>query len=217
MPRTRPRLLAGVVVAVGVLVASTGCSDDGGSDSSDSEAGPSTTAPVTTVDPTAGLVGPGCGQYMAANPRGAASVDAMALDPLATATSNNPLLTTLSGTFTGALNPRVNIADLLNSSQFTLFAPVDAAFAKLPEATMTILKSDDQLLTKVLFYHVIQGQLKPSEIAGSHKTVEGQDLTVSRSGSTLTVDGKTSVICGGVRTSNATVYFTDTVLMPPTS
>ncbi|MBJ7290852.1 fasciclin domain-containing protein [Williamsia sp.] len=217
MPHTRPRRLAGVLVAVGVLVAAAGCSDDGGSDSSNSAAGPSGVAPTTTVDPSAGLVGPGCGSYMAANPRGAASVDAMALDPVATATSNNPLLTTLSESFTGQFNPRVNIADTLNSSQFTLFAPVDAAFAKLPEATMSILKTDDQLLTKVLFYHVIQGQLKPSEITGTHKTVEGQNVTVSGNGGALTVDGETSVICGGIRTSNATVYFTDTVLMPPTS
>ncbi|GGF18318.1 fasciclin domain-containing protein [Williamsia phyllosphaerae] len=216
MPRTRPRRLAGIVVAVGVLVATAGCSD-GDSDSSDSAAGPSAAVPLTSVDPSAGLVGPGCGSYMAANPRGAASVDAMALDPVATATANNPLLTQLSESFTGAFNPRVNIADTLNSSQFTLFAPTDAAFAKLPEATMSILKTDDQLLTKVLFYHVIQGQLKPSEITGTHKTVEGQDITVSGNGSALTVDGDTSVICGGIRTSNATVYFTDSVLMPPKS
>ena len=63
--------------------------------------------------------------------------------------------------------------------------------------------------------HVVPGQLTPSEIAGTHKTVEGQDLMVSGSGDDLKVNGNSAVICGGVHTANATVYLVDTVLMPP--
>ncbi|MDF2919416.1 MAG: secreted and surface protein containing fasciclin-like repeat, partial [Microbacterium sp.] len=63
-------------------------------------------------------------------------------------------------------------------------------------------------------YHVVAGQLSPSEIDGTHATVEGQDVTVSGSGDNLMVNDA-KVICGGVKTANATVYLIDTVLMPP--
>jgi uncharacterized surface protein with fasciclin (FAS1) repeats len=146
-------------------------------------------------------------------PDGAGSVSGMAQDPVATAASNNPLLTTLTAAVSGQLNPQVNLVDTLNSGQFTVFAPVDAAFAKVDPATIETLKTDPALLTKVLTYHVVPGQIAPSDIDGQHTTVEGGTVTVTGSGDDLKVNDA-GVICGGVQTANATVYLIDSVLMP---
>ena len=73
---------------------------------------------------------------------------------------------------------------------------------------------NSKTLTSVLTYHVLPGQITPDMIAGSHKTVEGASLKVTGSGDSLKVNGA-NVICGGVKTSNATVYLIDSVLMPP--
>lgn len=163
---------------------------------------------------SAGLVGQGCAAYAAQVPTGAGSVDGMAQDPVATAASNNPLLTTLVSAVSGKLNPKVNLVDTLNGGEFTVFAPVDAAFAKVPAATLAMLKTDDAALSKILTYHVVAGRLSPDQVDGSHATVEGAPVTVTGSGNDLKVNGA-SVICGGVRTANATVYLIDTVLTPP--
>jgi uncharacterized surface protein with fasciclin (FAS1) repeats len=127
-----------------------------------------------------------------------------------------PLLTTLTAAVSGNLNPQVNLVDTLNGSEFTVFAPVDAAFAKIDPATIDTLKVDAPLLTKILTYHVVPGQISPSQLHGTYKTVEGDSLTVTGSGNNLKVNNA-SVICGGVKTVNATVYLIDTVLMPPTN
>jgi len=141
-------------------------------------------------------------------------VAGMAQDPVAVAASNNPLLTTLTAAVSGRLNPGVNLVDTLDGGQFTVFAPIDSAFAKLPASTVDGLKTDAPTLSKILTYHVVPGQLSPSQVAGTHKTVEGGSVTVTGSGNNIKVNGA-SVICGGVQTANATVYMIDTVLSPP--
>lgn len=142
----------------------------------------------------------------------------MAQDPVAVAASNNPLLKTLTAAVSGKLNPpKVDLVSTLNGSEFTVFAPVDDAFAKIdPPATIETLKTDDALLSKILTYHVVPpGQLTPpDQIVGTHKTVQGGEVTVAGTKDALTVDGASNVICGGVQTANATVYLIDSVLMP---
>jgi len=162
----------------------------------------------------AALVGAGCADYAAQVPTGAGSVEGMALDPVATAASNNPLLTTLVAAVSGKVNPGVDLVNTLNNGEFTVFAPVDSAFAKIDATTMTTLTTDSALLSKILTYHVVPGQLSPSEVVGTHATAEGGTLTVTGSGDNLKVNDAT-VICGGVKTKNATVYLIDTVLTPP--
>ncbi len=161
------------------------------------------------------MVGAGCAGYAKANPTGAGSVDGMAAAKVAEAASANPLLKTLVAAVSGKVNKDVNLVDTLDGGQFTVFAPVDSAFAKVDAATMGTLKTDKALLTKILTYHVIKGQIAPDKIVGTHKTVEGGDLTVTGSGDNLKVNGSATVICGGVKTANATVYLIDTVLSPP--
>ncbi|WP_282837471.1 fasciclin domain-containing protein [Microbacterium flavum] len=174
---------------------------------------PSATPSDMAMDPAANLVGTGCSAYADAVPSGAGSVQGMSEDPVAVAASNNPLLTTLTAAVSGKLNPDVDLVDTLNGSEFTVFAPVDDAFAKIDPATIESLKTDSATLSKILTYHVVPGQIEPSDIAGMHKTVEGGEVDVTGSGDNLMVNGA-KVICGGVQTADATVYLIDTVLMP---
>ena len=199
-----------VVAAAGMAA----CSSSDGSDTASAPTPAATTAGGTSGDAMAsGLVGPGCAGYAAQVPSGAGSVAGMAQDPLATAASNNPLLKTLTAAVSGKLNKKVKLVDTLNGGDFTVFAPVDTAFAKVPAATLATLRTDGPLLTKILTYHVVIGQIAPADIVGTHKTVESGDVVVSGSGDALKVNGA-NVICGGVKTANATVYLIDGVLSP---
>lgn len=168
-----------------------------------------TSSAAAAADP----VGPGCAEYAKLVPSGAGSVAGMAQDPVATAASNNPLLTTLVSAVSGKLNPKVDLVDTLNGAPFTVFAPVDAAFKKVPAATIDKLKTDDKLLTSILTYHVVAGRLSPDQVVGDQKTVEGGTLKVTGTPGMLEVNGN-KVICGGVQTANATVYLIDGVLTP---
>ena len=170
-----------------------------------------------TTDPTSTLAGPGCMDYAEQVPDGAGSVQGMAEDPVGVAASNNPLLKTLTAAVSGEFNPDVNLVDTLNGDEFTVFAPVDEAFAKIPEDTMGSLAKPanaDQLAT-ILTYHVVPGRIAPEELAGTTQTtVQGGEVEVTGDPESLTVNDA-SVICGGVQTANATVYLIDSVLMPP--
>lgn len=222
--RTMKKIAAATaVVSALTLTAACGSSDaadsqaSGDNSSSTMESTPA--APESSsaaADPAADLVGPGCADYAKAVPDGSGSVAGMAADPVAVAASNNPLLKTLTAAVSGKLNPKVNLVDTLNGGDFTVFAPVDDAFAKLPKATVKTLGTPKgaTTLTTVLTYHVVPGQMTPDEIAGkSLKTVEGDAVKVTGSGDSLKVNGA-NVICGGVKTANATVYLIDSVMMP---
>ena len=134
------------------------------------------------MDPAANLVGPGCAGYAEAVPDGDGSIEGMSQDPVAVAASNNPMLTTLVAAVSGQLNPEVDLVDTLNGDEFTVFAPVDDAFAKIDPATIEALKTDTETLTSILTYHVVPGQIEPADIAGTHTTVQGADLEVTGSG-----------------------------------
>jgi uncharacterized surface protein with fasciclin (FAS1) repeats len=211
----KPRLALTALAAASLTLGVAACGSSGGGSSAGS-AGSTTTSssPTSSSDAMAAdLVGPGCAAYAKAVPSGSGSVDGMAQDPVATAASNNPLLKTLVAAVSGQLNPKVDLVNTLNNGQFTVFAPVDAAFAKVPAATLAKLKTDGPLLSKILTYHVIAGQLSPSQVVGMHKTVEGGTVNVTGSGQSLKVDNA-NVVCGGVHTANATVYLIDSVLSP---
>ena len=211
--------LAVGVAFIAFFGAACSSSDDGASDNAGS--GTSTEQTPTTesssdsgmADPAADLVGPGCAGYAEQVPEGPGSVSGMAADPVAVAASNNPLLKTLVQAVSGQLNPNVNLVDTLNGAEFTVFAPVDDAFAKIDPATVETLKTDTALLTKILTYHVVPGQLAPDAVVGEQATVEKGMVEVSGSADALKVNDA-NVICGGVKTANATVYLIDSVLMP---
>jgi uncharacterized surface protein with fasciclin (FAS1) repeats len=121
-----------------------------------------------------------------------------------------PLLSTLV-----AAVKRANLVDSLNTAQdITVFAPTNDAFGKIPKADLDKVLADQATLTKILTYHVVPGRLTPAQLAGTHKTLEGGEVTIAGSGTDFTVNGNSAVVCGNVQTSNATVYIIDTVLMP---
>ena len=222
--RTTNRTRIAAVLLAGITgLALTACSssdDTAGSDSSASmsEAPMETpsqmpTEDMMTADPAADLVGPGCADYAAAVPDGPGSVTGMSADPVAVAASNNPMLTTLTAAVSGQLNPDVNLVDTLNGDEFTVFAPVDDAFAMIDPATIDTLKTDAAMLSSILTSHVVPGQLSPDMVAGTQTTVQGGTVEVTGSGDSLMVNGA-NVVCGGVHTANATVYLIDSVLMP---
>jgi uncharacterized surface protein with fasciclin (FAS1) repeats len=216
------RKLAIAVAAVSVLTMTAACGAE--DEAADTSAATAEETPMgeESMDsteegatPAADLVGPGCAEYAEAVPDGAGSVEGMAEDPVAVAASNNPLLTTLVSAVSGQLNPKVDLVDTLNGDEFTVFAPVDDAFAKLPQETVGSLAKprNADTLSSVLTYHVVPGQIAPSDIAGEQTTVQGAAVEVSGSGDELKVNDA-NVICGGVQTANATVYLIDSVLMP---
>lgn len=216
MLSTKKKFAAGLSLALAGVFALSACSGTASETTESSSSAPmDSESAMPTDDAMADLVGAGCADYAEAVPSGAGSVEGMSMDPVATAASNNPLLTTLVSAVSGQLNPNVNLVDTLNGSEFTVFAPVDDAFGKIDAATIETLKTDSDLLTKILTYHVVPGQIAPADIEGMHTTVEGQDLEVTGSGDDWMVNGESMVICGGVKTANATVYLIDTVLMPP--
>ncbi|GAB3447684.1 fasciclin domain-containing protein [Actinophytocola sediminis] len=209
------------VLAVGVAAfAFLGAcsSDDGGGNEPAAPAPTSETtessADTGMADPAANLVGSGCAAYAEQNPDGAGSVEGMAQDPVAVAASNNPMLKTLVQAVSGQLNPEVDLVDTLNGDEFTVFAPIDDAFAKIDPATIETLKTDSELLSSILTYHVVPGQIAPDAIVGEHPTVQTGTVEVTGSGDELKVNDA-NVVCGGVTTANATVYLIDSVLMPP--
>ena len=212
--------IAAAAAVSGLVLA--GCSSDEGSDTENTAAGTATSVMTTTSasetstmesEPAGMLVGAGCADYAEATPEGPGSVEGMAMEPVATAASNNPLLTTLTSAVSGGVNPEVDLVDTLNSGEYTVFAPIDDAFAQIDEATMQSLQTDADLLTGILTYHVVEGQAAPDQVVGEHTTLNGAQLEVTGSGDELMVNGA-GVVCGGVQTENATVYLIDQVLIP---
>ncbi len=166
-------------------------------------------SPASATTKADGEFGPGCAAVPAdaGNP---GSFQAMAMQPTATAASGNPLLSTLVTAVTQA-----QLADSLNQAEeITVFAPVNDAFAKVPAADLEAVLADNATLTKILTYHVVPGKLAPDSLAGTHKTLEGTDLTVTGSGTEFKVNETAAVVCGNVKTANGIVYLIDTVLMP---
>ena len=209
--RSNSRLtIAALALALPLTLAACG--------SSDAETGAASSAPMSssaapspsesmTADTASMPFGPGCA---AVPTEGAGSFNGMATDAVATAASNNPLLSTLV-TAVG----KAGLGETLNSAKdITVFAPTNDAFAALDKATMDKAMGDPKgLLTTVLTNHVVEGRLTPDMLAGDHKTLAGTTITVEGSGEDFTV-GKAKVICGNVQTANATVYIVDGVLLP---
>ena len=111
------------------------------------------------------------------------------------------------------------LVDTLNSaSGITVFAPDNAAFAKIPAATLNSVLSNKAELTKILTYHVVAGRYTPTQLAAGTplKTLEGGTVAPALMGGTYEVNSA-DVVCGNVQTANATVYIINTVLMPPSS
>jgi uncharacterized surface protein with fasciclin (FAS1) repeats len=136
-------------------------------------------------------------------------------DPVGTAASSNPVLTTLVTAVTEA-----NLVDTLNGADaLTVFAPTDCAFAALDPATLDAALADpDGLLTEVLGFHVIPGEkLTAADLADMTEltTFSGATLPISVEGDEITVGDQAKVLVPDIETANASVFLIDTVMMPP--
>ena len=196
-----------LALPLGLAACGNSGSDTAASSTSSAPSSSSTSSSSTTEDMTAKPFGAGCSAVPA---DGKGSFSGMATDPVATAASNNPVLSTLVTAVTEA-----GLGETLNSAKdITVFAPSNDAFAAVPKATMDAAMADPKgLLTKVLTNHVVPGKLTPEMLAGEHKTLGGGTIKVTGSGESFKV-GEANVICGNVQTANATVYIIDGVLLP---
>jgi uncharacterized surface protein with fasciclin (FAS1) repeats len=116
-------------------------------------------------------------------------------------------------TLAAALTAAGLIDTLKGKGPFTVFAPNDAAFAKVPKADLDALLADKAKLTKVLTYHVVPGTVMAKDVkAGKVKTVQGSEITVSTTGGVM-VDGA-KVIKTDIAASNGVIHVIDSVIMP---
>jgi uncharacterized surface protein with fasciclin (FAS1) repeats len=206
----------------GALIAGAACSDD------DDEATAGTTeqpddSDTTMADdsamPASSAEACDASQITAMVQSGAeqGTLEGMTDDPVGTAASNNPVLTTLTQAVTAA-----NLVDTLNSAQaLTVFAPTDCAFAAADPATIEAALADPSgLLTTVLGFHVIPGEeLDAAALAGetSLTTLTGEELSISVSGDTVTVGDQAEVVVPDIQTANATVHLIDSVMLSPSA
>lgn len=102
---------------------------------------------------------------------------------------------------------------LKGAGPFTVFAPTDEAFAKVPAATLEMLGKDKEKLKKVLLYHVVSGKVMAKDVkAGKVKTVNGQSATLATKGE-VTID-KAKVVKADIETSNGVIHVIDAVILP---
>jgi uncharacterized surface protein with fasciclin (FAS1) repeats len=117
-------------------------------------------------------------------------------------------------TLAQALTAADLVKTLKGSGPFTVFAPTDAAFAKIPKDQLDALLQDKAKLGAVLTYHVVPGKVLAKDVkAGPVKTVQGGSLTVKADGSKVTVDGAT-VVKTDIIASNGVIHVIDAVVLP---
>ena len=184
---------------VAVLLVAGACGDDGEGGDGGTAAAPA--APFGTA----------CSEVPA---DGAGSFEGMMTQPVVTAASENPLLSSLVADLELA-----GLTDSLNTAEnLTVFAPSNEAFeaaaAADPEGMEAMMAHPTGEFADLLAYHVVEGQLAPDELAGDHETLQGATLTVEGSDEEFTVNGTAMVVCGDIHTDNATVYIIDEVLHP---
>ena len=116
-------------------------------------------------------------------------------------------------TLATALQKAGLIETLKGKGPFTVFAPTDAAFAKVPKAQLDALLADKAKLTAVLTYHVVPGAVMAKDVkAGQVKTVQGSSLTVTTAGG-VKVDNA-NVVKTDIVADNGVIHVIDSVVMP---
>ena len=111
------------------------------------------------------------------------------------------------------------LVDTLNSEgPFTVFAPTDEAFAALPDGTLESLLEDPDALAQILLYHVVPGEVLAADVVGlsSATSAQGEDITITIDGETVTLNGAANVVTTDVDASNGVIHIIDTVMIPET-
>jgi uncharacterized surface protein with fasciclin (FAS1) repeats len=207
--RARARRPAGLFAIALALAVTSACGSSSGS--ATSAAAPASShamaSPTDSMAGTAATIGMDCGMIPAA---GMGSVHGMSMDPVVTAASHNPLITTLAA----EIRKAGLTATLDSATAITVFAPDNQAFAKLGAHEMSMLTGMAEL-ARILKYHVVSGHITPAELASGMTltTLEGSRLKTARMGATYEVNNA-AVTCGNLHTANATVYIINAVLIP---
>jgi uncharacterized surface protein with fasciclin (FAS1) repeats len=138
----------------------------------------------------------------------AAAVSAQAKDIVDTAVAAGTFKTLAT-----ALQAAGLVDTLKGKGPFTVFAPTDAAFAKVPKADLDALLKDKAKLTAVLTYHVVPGAVMAKDVkAGKVKTVQGSELTISTTGGVMVDNAK--VTATDIVADNGVIHVIDTVVIP---
>jgi uncharacterized surface protein with fasciclin (FAS1) repeats len=138
-----------------------------------------------------------------------ATSSAFAADIVDTAVSSGQFKTLVKAVQAAGL-----VDTLKGEGPFTVFAPTDAAFARLPAGALEALLQDKEKLTAVLTYHVVPGKVTAADVRpGQVKTVQGQDLTVTASGGAVRIDNA-RVVGTDIMASNGVIHVIDTVVLP---
>lgn len=118
-------------------------------------------------------------------------------------------------TLAAALQAANLVETLKGEGPYTVFAPTDEAFAKLPEGTVEALLKDKDALTEILLYHVVSGKVTSGEVVKltSAKTVEGEDVMIKVSEGSVYIN-ESKVTSADVMASNGVIHVIDTVLIP---
>ena len=120
-------------------------------------------------------------------------------------------------TLVAALQAARLVETLQSDGAFTVFAPTDDAFAKLPAGTVEALLADIPALTDILLYHVVPGAVMAADVAGldSADTVQGDSVAISVDGGTVRINGA-QVVIADIQASNGVIHVIDSVLIPVT-
>jgi uncharacterized surface protein with fasciclin (FAS1) repeats len=203
----RKRVLAAGAGAAVLALAAAGCASSGATSPAAGTATHHAMAAHSHAMTEPARFGPDCGMVPAT---GMGSFHGMAMDPVVTAASHNPLLTS----FAADVKAAGLVSELNSMHSFTVFAPANGAFSKLPRGEMSMMHSNAEL-AKILKYHIVSGRVTPAKLASGMAltTLEGGSLTGAKMGSVYEI-GKADVICGNIQTANATVYVINKVLVP---
>jgi len=203
----RPAIVVAFAMTVAACSTATSSTTSAPSSSAAAPGAASAASPSESMTETAATIGNDCGMIPAT---GMGSMHGMEMDPVVTAASHNPLITTLAAEITKA-----GLASTLDSaSGITVFAPDNQAFKNLTAHDMAMMAGQAEL-GRILKYHVARGRITPEELASGMtlSTLEGSPLHTAKMGSTYEVNNA-AITCGNLHTANATVYIINAVLMP---
>ena len=197
-------LIAGLAATVALVAVGCGTSPP-------SPATPTAGAPLPLSGPSPAAtrpVGAGCGFIPT---RGAGSFGSISGQRVVKAASGNPQLSV----FTSAIRSAALGGELDRMKSFTMFVPVNSAFAALDKSDISFLRKQSNLV-QVVRRQVVPTRITPARMArgGSVTTLAGSKLTLGKSGGAYRVDQAT-VVCGNIKASNGTIYVIDRVLLPP--
>ena len=154
----------------------------------------------------------------------AALMSALVLAPAAAQAQTKDIVETAVGagtfnTLAAALTAAGLVETLKGPGPFTVFAPTDAAFAKIPAAALNALLADKAKLTAVLTYHVVSGTVLAAQVVGLTEagTVQGGKVAIKVAGGKVMLNGNTTVTATDIKATNGVIHVIDTVLMPPAS